>query len=71
MNIRDTDEFKEYGYKIVTCPVCGCETLDHYWICENCGWEYDYVTDGDGFSNANGMTLKEYRQAFRRKKRGD
>lgn len=41
MNIRDTEEFKSGFFKIVTCPICGEETLNMYWICKNCFWEYD------------------------------
>lgn len=40
MDIRETVEFKELGYSIVICPICGEETLDNYWICEKCGNEY-------------------------------
>ena len=40
MDIRETIEFKEFGYKVVTCPVCGNETLDNYYICPHCGNEY-------------------------------
>lgn len=28
-------------FRIVSCPVCGHPTLDMYWICAHCGWEYD------------------------------
>ena len=38
---RTTEEYREFGYKIVNCPVCGKETLDDYFICPTCGWEYD------------------------------
>lgn len=64
MNIRDTVKYKELGYEIVSCLVCGNETLDFYWICEHCDWEYDGTTDENDFSDANGMTVKEYRQKY-------
>jgi ribosomal protein L32 len=41
MDLRETVEFKEFGFNIVICPNCGNETLDSHYICPNCGWEYD------------------------------
>ncbi len=41
MNLRETIEFKDFGFNIVTCPNCAQETLDNYYICPTCGWEYD------------------------------
>lgn len=64
MDIRNTKEYKEMGYAVVSCPVCERETLDSYWICECCGWEYDGVTDENGFSAANGATVGEYRMEY-------
>ena len=64
MNLRDTAEYKEHGFKIVTCPICGNETLDMYWVCEHCGWEYDYTKDENKESIANGMSIKKYRAAY-------
>ncbi len=61
MEIRETKEYQELGYAVVTCPVCGRETLDSYWICEHCGWEYDGTTEETLFSAANGTTIREYR----------
>lgn len=61
MDIRDTKEYQEMGYAVVSCPVCGCETLDSHWICEHCGWEYDGITEEDRFSAANGVTIEGYR----------
>ena len=29
INLRETIEYKEYDYKIVTCPICGKETLNN------------------------------------------
>ncbi|NCB41040.1 MAG: hypothetical protein EOM59_00215 [Clostridia bacterium] len=28
-------------YKKIKCPVCGTTTLDSYWICPRCHWEYE------------------------------
>lgn len=64
MNIRNTIEYKSGDFHIVTCPICGNETLDMYWICECCGWEYDYTADEDEESISNGMTIKEYRAEY-------
>ena len=44
-DLRATQEYREMGFQIVKCPVCGKETLDDYFICPNCGWEYDGTTD--------------------------
>ena len=46
MNIRESKEYLEFGYNIVTCPICGKETLDNHFICPECNWEYDAVTEG-------------------------
>lgn len=59
MNIRDTIEYNEMGYRIVRCPVCNHETLDNHWVCENCGWEYDGLHESTEFSTTNRMTLSE------------
>lgn len=64
MNISDTVEYKSGDFHIVTCPICGNEPLDMYWICECCGWEYDYTADEDEKSSSNGMTIREYRSEY-------
>lgn len=64
VNLRETIEYKEYGYSIVTCPVCGKETLDNYWICEHCGWEYDNTVTNDNYSFANQCTLEYYKSKY-------
>ena len=68
MDIRNTKEYKEMGYAVVSCPICERETLDSYWICEHCGWEYDGVTDEAAFSAANGATVGEYRLRYQVRK---
>lgn len=40
-DLKNTPEYRSDMFRIVTCPVCGYPTLDMYWICEHCGWEYD------------------------------
>lgn len=64
MNIRDTEEFKSGLFKIVICPICGEETLDMYWICENCFWEYDGSYNDDDYSYSNDSTVSDYRKTF-------
>jgi hypothetical protein len=59
---RTTEEYREFGYKIVNCPVCGKETLDDYFICPNCGWEYDGTTDENEYSSCNKATIADYRK---------
>ena len=61
-------ELDEDVYRIIDCPVCGKKTLDMYWICSECDWEYDIFIDYDDdeeFSDANGATLGEYKNAYR------
>ena len=50
------------------CPVCGQMMLAEFDICENCGWENDFVQlDNPDFSGgANQMSLKEAREAWAR-----
>lgn len=66
MDPRDTVEYRQLDYPIVTCPVCGSETLGMDWVCPRCGWEQDGTTEGADFSSANGMTLAKYREAYRK-----
>ena len=65
MNLRETAEYKEHGFKIVTCPVCGNETLDMYWICEHCGWEYDYTKSEDEYLTQTAVQLKNIEKIFK------
>lgn len=63
MNIRESKEYLEFGYKIVKCPVCGNETLDNHFICPTCNWEYDGTFLPYIPSKVNeGLTIKEYRE---------
>ena len=50
-------------YSVVYCPVCGQKTLDNYYICRHCGWEYDYSVE-NRFSTANRATLRNYRKRY-------
>ena len=59
---RTTREYRELGFKIVTCPVCGKEPLDDYFICPNCGWEYDGTTEENEYSSCNKATIADYRK---------
>ena len=62
IDLRNTEEYLEYGFKIVLCPVCGRETLDSYWICHHCGWEYDGTTDENEYSSCNKASIADYRK---------
>lgn len=64
---RDATEYKEDHFPIVTCPVCGTETLGMDWVCPRCGWEQDGAEEDSDFSNANGMTVETYRSIHRKK----
>ena len=63
IDIRSTDEYKLFNYKVVDCPVCNHQTLDNHYICPNCGWEYDGITDESILSPANNnVTIYEYKK---------
>lgn len=64
-NLRETVEYKEFGYSVITCPVCGKETLNNHYICPYCGWEYDGITDKDTYSPANTATIREYKESLK------
>ena len=64
MNIRESKEYLEFGYKIVKCPVCGEETLDNHFICPNCDWEYDGVESG--WSDANDCLIEDAQNSYNR-----
>ena len=61
-DLRATKEYRELGYQIVLCPICGKETLDSHWICQNCGWEYDGITEETNYSFTNQATPADYRK---------
>jgi hypothetical protein len=67
MIIRDTIEYKEFGFNVVKCPVCGEETLDSHFICPHCEWEYDGTLDENVVSISNQSTIKEFRESFLKK----
>lgn len=60
--LLNSDEVKLHGYKLVKCQACKSPTLDNYYICPTCGWEYDPVCTRDHFSSAvnNGFSPIEY-----------
>ncbi len=59
----DFGESADDGFSAISCPVCGCMTLDNYWICSQCQWEFDDKPE-DHVSSCNGMTLREYRKRY-------
>ena len=62
--LMETKEYKEYGFHIVKCPICGEDTLDNYWVCDHCGWEYDGTTKEEEFSEVNNSTIEHYKEKF-------
>ena len=64
--LMNSEEYQKYGFSIVDCPICGRKTLDNFWICCGCGWEYDIFInyDKDEESLCNGTTPKEYRKQY-------
>ena len=64
-NLRETVEYKEFGYSVITCPVCGKETLNNHYICPHCGWEYDGIIDEDMYCPANTTTIREYKESLK------
>ena len=63
--LKNTPEYRSGMFRIVSCPVCGHPTLDMYWICEHCGWEYDNeLQTEDEESPCNGMSLRAYRELY-------
>ena len=65
--LKKTEEFQKYGYTIVKCPVCGEPTLDSFWICDNCNWEFDGAVLPEHYSSANHCTVAEYRRKYQAK----
>lgn len=65
--LKQTKEFREYGYTIVKCPICGEPTLDRFWICDNCGWEFDGAVFPEHYSSANKCTVQEYQNNYLKK----
>lgn len=68
MTRAEIDECLRYEYHITTCPCCGNETFDMYFICPHCGWEYDGTQNNHEYSSANKSTLLEYRLRFNAKR---
>ena len=66
--LKKTEEFQNYGYTIVKCPICGEPTLDSFWICDNCNWEFDGAVLPEQYSSANHCTVAEYRKRYRANK---
>ena len=65
-NLVNTEEYKNHGFSIVDCQICGRKTLDMFWICSGCGWEYDIFVnyDENEESLCNGCTPDEYRRQY-------
>ena len=65
-NLVNTEEYKNHGFSIVDCPICGRKTLDMFWVCSGCGWEYDIFInyEANEKSLCNGCTPDEYRRQY-------
>ncbi len=61
LDLRTTREYRELGFQITNCPICGNETLSDHFICPNCGWEYDDTTEENTYSACNRSTPAAYR----------
>ena len=62
MDLREKFGVNKNLYKEVICPVCGQVTLDSFWICDNCNWEYDDTTDENEYSCVNHGTIRSYKE---------
>lgn len=64
--LANTEEYQKYGFSIVDCPICGRKTLDMFWVCSGCGWEYDIFInyEANEESHCNGCTPDEYRRQY-------
>ena len=65
-NLVNTEEYKNHGFSIVDCPICGRKTLDMFWVCSGCGWEYDIFInyEANEESLCNGCTPSEYSKQY-------
>lgn len=65
-DLMNSEEYKNHRFSIVDCPICGRKTLDMFWICSGCGWEYDIFVnyDENEESLCNGCTPDEYRRQY-------
>ena len=65
-DLVNTEEYQKYGFSIVDCPICGRKTLDMFWVCPGCGWEYDIFInyEANEKSFCNGCTPDEYRRQY-------
>ena len=62
MDLKETVEYKDFGFNEVICPICGNKTLDNHYICPYCGWEYDeFNLLEEDYSQCNKSTLRDYR----------
>ena len=66
MDLRDKYGASKSIFNEVICPVCKQPTLDSYWICENCFWEYDGTYSEDEYSDANKSSIRQYKQEMRK-----
>ena len=61
-NIENSKEEKIFSYKVIMCPCCGSKTLDNFYICRFCRWEYDGIRDKNRYSSCNSSSILNYRK---------
>lgn len=62
---RECNIKESKSYKYTICPVCGCLTLNGYYVCDICGWEYDgTVMENEKSIFNNNLSVKKYRKNF-------
>lgn len=62
---RECNLHQDSYYKYAICPVCGCLTLNGYYVCDICGWEFDGTLMEKEKSTANNhLSIKKYRKLF-------
>jgi hypothetical protein len=54
----------DLGRQIISCPICGNETFNDWFICPHCNWEAEPLKFEDEYSPANKSTVAEYRREY-------
>ena len=54
----------DLGRQIISCPICGNETFNDWFICPHCNWEAEILHSEDEYSPANKSTIAKYRREY-------
>lgn len=54
----------DLGRRIISCPICGNETFNDWFICPHCNWEAEILHSEDEYSPANKSTIAKYRREY-------